>query len=122
MPSPPRRKREKAKRARSGPMPAQSALDQVVRAVEAFRRGDRVTIMGAGGNRIVALAVETAADVTLSALKSTPKSPALLLLTHARARTLKIRLYTPDVVAVLPELPLRADDLRAIADPTADLS
>jgi GTP cyclohydrolase II len=65
-------------------MPAQSALDQVVRAVEAFRRGDRVTIMGAGGDRI--------------------------------------RLYTPDVVAVLPELPLRADDLRAIADPTADLS
>jgi GTP cyclohydrolase II len=122
MPSPPGRKREKAKNTRSGPLPEQSALDRVARAVEAFRRGDRVTIVGAGVDRTTALAVETISDATLSALKSLPKSETMLLLTHARARTLKIRLYTPDVVAVLPRLPLRAGDLRAIADPTADLS
>lgn len=46
----------------------------------------------------------------------------LLVLTHARARTLKIRLYTPDVAAIRPEWPLALDRLRAIADPTADLS
>ena len=46
---------------------------------------------------------------------------AILLLTHARARTLKIRLYTPDVVALKPQS-LKPEDLRAIADPTADLS
>jgi len=120
MPSPPGRKREKAKRAQTGPMPPGSPLDRVARAVEAFRRGDTVTITGAG--RILALAVETAVDATLSALKSTARSSPMLLLTHARARTLKIRLYTPDVVAVLPDLPLRADDLRAIADPTADMA
>ncbi len=44
----------------------------------------------------------------------------LLILTHARARTLKIRLYTPDVVAI-PARGLSADNLRAIADPAADL-
>ena len=44
-----------------------------------------------------------------------------LVLTHARAATLKIRLYTPDAVAInLPET-IRTPDLRAIADPTADL-
>ena len=122
MPSPPGRKRENTKRALSGPMPLHLALDRVAHAVEAFRRGNSVTITGIGADQILAFAVETASDALLAALKATEKSPALLLLTHARGRTLKIRLYTPDVVAVLPELPLRADDLRAIADPTADLS
>jgi GTP cyclohydrolase II len=90
--------------------------------VEAFRRGDPVTITAAGADRTLALAVETAADATLSEMRATAKSPSLLLLTHARARTLKIRLYTPDVVAVVPDSPLCADDLRAIADPTVDLA
>ncbi len=43
-------------------------------------------------------------------------------MTHARARTLKIRLYTPEVVAIAPALPLSAARLRAIADPTNDLA
>jgi len=46
--------------------------------------------------------------------------PAWLVLSHARARTLKIRLYTPEVVA-LPLLGLDAATIRAVADPTADL-
>jgi GTP cyclohydrolase II len=122
MPSPSGRKREKAKRTQSGPAPSGLTLDRVTRAVEAFRRGNTVTVTGQGTDRILALAVETAADATLSEIKSPAKSPALLLLTHARARTLKIRLYTPDVVAVIPDVPLRADALRAIADPTADMA
>ena len=122
MPSPPGRKREKAKSARPERMPRASILDRVAHAVEAFRRGEAVTISGVGAGPVMALSVETASDEALAALKATAKSPASLLLTHARARTLKIRLYTPDIVAVLPELPLRADDLRAIADPTADLA
>jgi GTP cyclohydrolase II len=81
-----------------------------------------VTITAPGTDPITALAVETADDGTLPILKATAKSPALLLLTHARARTLKIRLYTPDVVALISELPLCADKLRAIADPTADMA
>ena len=43
-----------------------------------------------------------------------------LVLSHARAQTLKIRLYTPEVVA-LPLKGLDAEMIRAIADPTADL-
>jgi GTP cyclohydrolase II len=103
-------------------MPPQSVLDRVTHAVEAFRRGNPVTITGVGAEPVMALAIETAADAPLLALKATAKSPAFVILTHERARTLKIRLYTPDVVAVLPELSLHTDDLRAIADPTADLA
>ena len=44
------------------------------------------------------------------------------MLTHARARTLKIRLYTPDVVALTVAPGFDATRLRAIADPTDDLS
>ena len=61
-------------------------------------------------------AVETAPQNTLSKVKN-----ARLLITHARARTLKIRLYTSQVTAlpIAPGTSLGA--LRAIADPTADL-
>ncbi len=44
-----------------------------------------------------------------------------LVLSHARARTLKIRLYTPEVVALPLRAGSRVDDIRAVADPTADL-
>jgi len=69
----------------------------------------------------LALAVETAGQDTVVRLMQRHGTP-LLVLTHARARTLKIHLYTPDVVAIRPELPLRVDRLRAIADPTVDLA
>ncbi len=44
-----------------------------------------------------------------------------LVLTHARAQTLKIRLYTPEVVALPVGRETSAEMLRAIADPTGDL-
>jgi GTP cyclohydrolase II len=96
--------------------------DRVVRAVDAFRRGKPVLIAGKGRAATLALAVETAADKALKALRPTKARPVYQLLTHARARTLKIRLYTPDVVAIPLVPPLRADRLRFIADPTADLA
>jgi GTP cyclohydrolase II len=46
---------------------------------------------------------------------------ASLILSHARARTLKIRLYTPEVVALPVKTGMTVADIRAIADPTADL-
>jgi GTP cyclohydrolase II len=46
----------------------------------------------------------------------------VLLLTHARARTLKIRLYTPEVVALPIEPDATPEQLLAIADPTIDLA
>jgi GTP cyclohydrolase II len=97
-------------------------LDRVARGVDAFRRGEPVLVSGTDSADILALAVETAADDALAAFDATDDVPPLLLLTHWRARTLKIRLYTPEIAAIVPERPLRAARLRAVADPTADLA
>ncbi len=99
---------EKTKR-RTGP--GRSTLGVVSQAVSALRRGEPVRI-----SNILVLAVETA---PASALAQMGKGGRLLL-THARARTLKIRLYTPEIVA-LPAKDLSPDIIRAIADPVADL-
>jgi len=102
--------------------PGDSPADRVVRAVDALRRGRPIVIAERGRASTLALAVETAGERTLKNLSPTKARPVYQLLTHARARTLKIRLYTPDVVAVVPDLPLRGTQLRVIADPTADLA
>ena len=99
-----------------------TSSDRVVKAVDAFRRGASVLIAGKGRAATLALAVETAGDKALKALKPTKSRPAYQLLTHARARTLKIRLYTADAVAIPLAPPLRADRLRIVADPTSDLA
>jgi GTP cyclohydrolase II len=99
-----------------------TAPDRVVRAVEAFRRGAPVVIGEGRAVKTLSLAVETASEAALGALKPAKAQPVYQLLTEVRARTLKIRLYTPDVVAIVPVLPLRGTRLRAVADPTADLA
>jgi len=68
---------------------------------------------------VAALAVETAGEAALGRLAA---SSPLLVLTHARARTLKLRLYTPGVVAIPLAGPLNPGLLQSIADPTADLA
>jgi GTP cyclohydrolase II len=92
----------------------------VERAAHALRAGKPVAIVD-GREIVIVYAAETMTDRQLGELRK-KKNTARLVLTHARARTLKIRLYTPDVVA----LALNKDDtvrsLRAIADPTADLA
>ncbi|MBV8800560.1 MAG: GTP cyclohydrolase II [Alphaproteobacteria bacterium] len=93
-----------------------SAVAAVTRAAIAFREGLPVVIRDPEGTS-VAFALETVAPTSLADVKE-----GVLLLSHARARTLKIRLYTPEVVAlpltVGPSLP----QLLAIADPTLDLA
>jgi GTP cyclohydrolase II len=103
------------------PSGSASGLKEAVRAVEAFRNGKPVWIKGGARHALLALAVETASQDAVARAERHYKSP-LLVLSHSRARTLKIRLYTEDVVAIRPALPLRAERLRAIADPTADLA
>jgi GTP cyclohydrolase II len=92
--------------------PTASAIQRVAHAVEALRRGEGVAVKG--GRSLVAFAVETAPQAALA-------KGAMLLITHARARTLKIRLYTQDVAAlrIAPGTAMR--ELVAVADPTADL-
>jgi len=101
------------------PSSPEDALGRIARAVDAFRAGRFVRIDGGSGAEIAALAVETAGPDALK--RAEPGAPSLVL-THARARTLKLRLYTDDVVALRPTVPLDAEVLRAIADPTTDLA
>ncbi|HXM00181.1 MAG TPA: GTP cyclohydrolase II [Rhizomicrobium sp.] len=105
---------------RKSPSRKISPVEAVARAAQALRRGAPVLIKGRDGIVISAAAVETASDHALVKLRKSGKQPALLALTHARARTLKMRLYTPDVVALVA--PPGAAALRAIADPTVDLN
>jgi GTP cyclohydrolase II len=97
-----------------GKAKAESAIERVARACDALRAGKPILVKGDAP--LAVYAVETAPeDVTTQA------KGARLLITHARARTLKIRLYTPDVAALAIETGTRLASLRAIADPTADL-
>jgi GTP cyclohydrolase II len=93
----------------------------VILGVDAFRRGRPVVIRDKGTSCRVYV-VETLTDSALNILRSMSKHKPLLVLTHARARTLKIRLYTPNVVALTIDPASDATRLRAIADPTDDLT
>ena len=105
------------------PDPAAAArLAEVAVAAAALRAGLAIVIADGKGGRSVALSVETATDKEISALTKRAGGGGHLVLTHARAQTLKIRLYTPDVVAVPLDAGWSADHIRAIADPTADLT
>ena len=113
--------RQKPRRGKSKPSPRTakpaSNAGPVERAAHVLRSGKPVIVKD-GREIVMAYAVETIKQAQLVRLRKT----AALVLTHARANTLKIRLYTKDVVA----LPIAKDatvaELRAIADPTADLS
>ena len=93
---------------------------RVERAAGDFRRGAAVFIRAKTGESAVAAAAETVGDVTLNALAALCGS-ASIVLTHARASTLKIRLYTPEVVSIALADKPSAAEIRAIADPATDL-
>ena len=109
-PKPPRRQRK----------PAPSA-GPVERAAQALRAGKPVAIRD-GRAIVIAHAVETMTSVQLAALLRQTNAAPMLVLTHARAATLKIRLYTPAVVALGIAKEATVQQLCAIADPTADLA
>lgn len=108
-----RRSRPKA----AGPA-AEAGIDHVAAAIDALRAGRAVRLHpDSGRDRVHTMfAAETIAASSLKRLEK-PR----LILSHARARTLKIRLYTPDVVALAIKAGTSPDALKAIADPTADL-
>lgn len=101
---------------RGGARPTRSTVAAVTRAAIAFREGLPVAIRGSDGTGLV-YALETLTPDSLADVKG-----GVLLLTHARARTLKIRLYTSEVVALPIAADATAERLLAIADPTADLT
>src|SRR5262245_33106213 len=72
----------------------------VERAAGELRRGAPVLIRSLKRNEsAIAVAAETVTDATLAGLIQLCGGP-FSILTHARAATLKIRLYTPEVVAI----------------------
>jgi GTP cyclohydrolase II len=94
----------------------------VDRAVAELRRGLPVLVRPpAKGAPLLVVAAELASPAVLDALRQWSDTQPRVLLTHHRAATLKIRLYTDDVVAV----PLPRDDaaraVQVLADPTRDL-
>lgn len=89
-------------------------LDRLAAAIDALRAGRSVTLLERSPKTVYA--AETLRPAVLKRLEK-PR----LVLSHARAQTLKIRLYTPEVVALPVSPDMRVDDLIAIADPTADL-
>jgi GTP cyclohydrolase II len=96
------------------------SIGSVERAAHALREGKPVAVKS-GREIVIVYAVEALSDAKLKTARNAIKDLRLVL-THARARTLKIRLYTPDVIA----LPVGAKDvvekLRAVADPTSDMA
>ena len=101
------------------PSRASSSVDSVIRAVDALRRGKPV-IVREGRTKRLAFAVETLAPGSLRSLRHAGRTLHLVL-THARAETLKIRLYTPKVVTLDIRPGMTVENLKAIADPTNDL-
>lgn len=108
---------------RTSPQAApERVLARVARAVDALRAAEIVLIGDAAGDSLAALAIETATPTGLARFKASRAIEPRLVLTHERARTLKIRVYTPDVVALPLGLEPKPEGLRAIADPTDDLA
>ncbi len=102
----------------------------VERAAMDLRRGLPIVMLGAKGPALVA-AAETLTPEVLSWMDAqTGGADMVLALTHTRARTLKIRLYTEDVVGLPMAPPSRNPDtdramvsrIRKIVDPSDDLS
>ena len=97
------------------------SLLQLERVTADFRRGLPVFIRenAAADTGVMAIAAETLEDDALATCRA--HGDPQLLLTHNRAKTLKIRLYTPDIVV----LPLAADKtaewVHRTADPAFDL-
>ena len=74
---------------------------------------------GTGDAAAIVVAAETVRDATLAELRRRWQG-GVLVLTHTRAATLKIRLYTPEIVC-LPLADSSTERVRAIADPATDL-
>ena len=97
------------------------SLLQLERVTADFRRGLPVFIRenAAAQSGVLAVAAETLEDDVLAVFRD--QGDPQLLLTHNRAKTLKIRLYTPDIVS-LPVAPdKRIDWIHRTADPAFDL-
>ena len=99
-----------------------SPLVEVERAAQDLRRGLPAILTDGAGGGTVALAAELATDERIAALAKLCRAEPALVLTHNRAATLRIRLYTPEAVMVPFTSWMTAAVVRSLADPQTDLS
>jgi GTP cyclohydrolase II len=97
-----------------------SPTHRVERAAGEFRRGVPVLIRPEDGQPSLAVAAETVSGQTLEILGRLG-SQGSLMITHDRAATLKIPLYTDDVISLPLSFDSTAEHIRSIADPATDL-
>lgn len=94
----------------------------VERAAQDLRRGMPASIRDAKGSRVIVVATELVTSEKLAALKGWSAKTPDIALTHNRARNLKIRLYTDEVVLVPLPGRLSSEMVRSLADPASDLA
>jgi GTP cyclohydrolase II len=91
------------------------------RAAADLRRGLPVIVVPPRGRPSLVAAAELANTAMIAAFAAWTKHRPHVLLTHNRARTLKIRLYTDEVVAVPLPSNEAARAAQVLADPTRDM-
>ncbi|HRE60114.1 MAG TPA: GTP cyclohydrolase II [Micropepsaceae bacterium] len=96
----------------------QPLFSAVEEAALVLRRGLPVCLTD-GSNALLALSAETLTPDRLSAMKP---ERAVILITHPRAATLKIRLYTEGAIAIPFPAERGFELVRHLADPISDLS
>ena len=99
-----------------------SPLASVERAAYELRAGRPVFVLDDDKNAVLVLATEMATAELIDELSEIAGSEKpYVVLTHHRAETLKIRLYTPDVVRIPYPDWLSVDQIQQLADPQFDL-
>ena len=97
------------------------ALINADRATFEMRRGRPLCIVTGDEKAFLAVPTETVTERALVFLKEISQKEPDLALTHHRARTLKVRLYTDEIVLVPFPAWHTAETARSLADPASDL-
>ena len=92
------------------------------RATFEMRRGRLLCLTSKKDPPLLVVPTETVTEHALSLMQKISGRDPDLAITHHRARTLKVRLYTDQIVLVPFPAWLTADMARSLADPTTDLN
>ena len=101
---------------------ALSPLASVERAAYELRSGRPVFVVDGTDDAALVLATEMATAERIDGMKAIGGGLPHVVLTHYRAETLKIRLYTPEVVRIPYPDWLTVDQIQQLADPQYDLA
>ena len=105
----------------SKPSASYSTMLSVDRALHEFRRG-RIVHISDGSGGVLAITPEMVSDQTLSMISALSNTHLDIAITHHRARTLKVRLYTDEVVLIPFKFWKTPEMARVISDPIADMA